>query len=145
MYKQKGTGRARHGSYAAPIFVGGGVAHGPTGQQNYRLALPKKIRRLVLLGALSQKAAEKKVTVLSPTEANLKKTKQANAIRVKSQAKRVLLITGQGQNLLRRAWRNLAGVTILSSNQLHPYFILGCDHLLITSQALEEIKKRYAD
>src|SRR3989337_4248642 len=63
MYKQKGTGRARHGSYSAPIFVGGGVAHGPTGGENWKLKLPAKMTKKALLGALSIRAREKKLIV----------------------------------------------------------------------------------
>src|SRR3990167_4064766 len=75
MYKQKGTGRARHGSYAAPIFVGGGVAHGPSGEQNYKMSLPVKMRRLALLGALSAKAEAKQVMVVTGCEKASGKTK----------------------------------------------------------------------
>ncbi len=59
IYKQKGTGGARHGSRAANVFVGGGVIFGPTGGQNYKLELPTKMKRKALLGAISQKAEDK--------------------------------------------------------------------------------------
>src|SRR3989339_761921 len=76
MYRQKGTGRARHGSYAAPIFVGGGIAHGPSGKQNYKLSLPAKMRRLALLGALSVKAKAKEILIVEGVDKALGKTKQ---------------------------------------------------------------------
>src|SRR3990167_7073702 len=68
MFKQKGTGRARHGSYAAPIFVGGGVAHGPSGEQNYRMELPKHLKRKALAGALTEKAKAGELTILTGGE-----------------------------------------------------------------------------
>src|SRR3989339_2278990 len=76
MFKQKGTGRARHGSYAAPIFVGGGVAHGPSGEQNYKLSLSSKMRKLALLGALSAKASAHEIMVIEGSDKATGKTKQ---------------------------------------------------------------------
>src|SRR3989337_2388563 len=77
MYKQKGTGRARHGSYAAPIFVGGGVAHGPSGEQNYRMELPKHLKRKALAGALTEKAKAGELTILTGGEKAQGKSKEA--------------------------------------------------------------------
>jgi LSU ribosomal protein L4P len=67
-YRQKGTGRARHGSRAAPIFVGGGVAHGPTGEQNYQLKMPKKMKKAALFSALTSKFKEKEILVVKGLE-----------------------------------------------------------------------------
>src|SRR3990170_5938571 len=64
IWRQKGTGRARHGDAQAPIFVGGGVAHGPTGRENYKLKLPKRLKRRALFAALTQKIEEKELVIV---------------------------------------------------------------------------------
>lgn len=127
MYKQKGTGRARHGSYAAPIFVGGGVSHGPDGKQNYRLRLPSKMRRLALLGALTEKAKEKKVEIWNEKNKDFKE--------------RTLVVIGAEEEKIRRGIRNLENVTVVTAGSLNPYVILAHKKLAVTATALEELKK----
>ena len=78
IYKQKGTGRARHGDRQAPIFVGGGVSHGPTGLQNYKKAFNQKMGRKAIFAAFSQMLKEKKLYILGDVKVN--KTKDANLI-----------------------------------------------------------------
>lgn len=125
MYKQKGTGRARHGSYAAPIFVGGGISHGPDGGQNYRMGLSKKMRRLALLGALTEKAKEKKVAMFEKTAPAGEKT---------------LVVTGAGEEKIRREIRNRENITVVTAGSLNPYAVLAHKQLLITPAALGEMK-----
>lgn len=129
MYKQKGTGRARHGSYAAPVFVGGGISHGPDGRQNYRKEMPKKMKRMALLGALSEKAKDKKVNMFE---------------KIGSGNERTLVVTGTGEEKIRREIRNKENVTVVAATSLNPYVVLAHKQMLITPAALEEMKK-YAD
>jgi len=80
IWRQKGTGRARHGSRNAPIFVKGGVAHGPRGNQNFSLKMPKKMKRAALLGALTNKADDKKIFVIEDFTKIKPKTKEAQKL-----------------------------------------------------------------
>ena len=144
MYKQKGTGRARHGSYSAPIFVGGGVAHGPTGTQNYKLRMPEKMKKLAMAGALSVKAAEKKILILAGADKASGKTKEAEKIfkKLDFQGKRVLVVATNKQTSLIRAVKNLERVNVISAPSLNTYFVLGAKQLVITVEAVEELSKR---
>jgi large subunit ribosomal protein L4 len=129
MYPQKGTGRARHGSAKAPIFVGGGIAFGPQ-PRSYDYTLPKKVRRLGLDMALSARAKEGKLTLVDGF--NLSgKTKEfvawakANGFDGKE---RVLLVTDD--ELVRRAARNVPWASTLSPRGLNVYDILRADRLI---------------
>jgi len=139
MYRQKGTGRARHGSYAAPIFVGGGIAHGPSGEQNYHLNLPPKMKRLALLGALSTKAKQQEIKVVSGTEAATGKTKEVAWL-----AGKALIITSKTATNFNRAAKNLKDVQVINPTLINTYLILRHRQLVITKEALAELKKYYA-
>ncbi|MEK7091170.1 MAG: 50S ribosomal protein L4 [Patescibacteria group bacterium] len=140
MYKQKGTGRARHGSYAAPIFVGGGIAHGPSGEQNYKMSLPAKMRRLALLGALSAKAEAKQVWVIMGAENASGKTKQVSWLA----DGRSLVVTASGQDKFKQATRNLNAAQLIGVSSLSAYTVLANKRLILTKETLAEIKKTYA-
>ena len=140
MYKQKGTGRARHGSYAAPIFVGGGVAHGPSGEQNYKMSLPVKMRRLDLLGALSAKAEAKQVMVVTGSEKASGKTKQVGWL----MGERGLVVAANNQDKFKQAIRNLRAIRLTSVNSLSAYDVLANKRLILTKETLAELKKTYA-
>jgi large subunit ribosomal protein L4 len=145
MYRQKGTGRARHGSYSAPIFVGGGIAFGPTGEQNYKLHLSKKLIRRSLLGALSDKAREQKITVISDINKVSGKTKKAEKlVKNEKNLERCLLVIGEKEITAGRAFRNITGVTVIRPNQLNTYAVIACQKLVITPESLKEIVKLYA-
>lgn len=145
MFKQKGTGKARHGSWAAPIFVGGGIAHGPDGLQNYKLKFPEAMRKLAMKGALSVKAADKKVCIVAGAEEASGKTKEIAQLVKKAGLDRVLVVTGVKQKQFNRAIKNLDGITQISVGQLNTYTILKYRNLLITKEALGELKKVYVD
>ena len=141
MYSQKGTGNARHGDRGAPIFVGGGVAFGPK-PRNYGYSLPKKVRRLGLAMALSDRQQEGKLLAVdSFTPAGTEfdgKTK--TFLRWASQqgldgSGSVFLVTDN--ELVRRAARNLPWVTALPVAGLNVYDILRHDHLVIDAVVLE--------
>ena len=140
MYKQKGTGRARHGSYAAPIFVGGGIAHGPSGEQNYKMTLPAKIRRLALLGTLSAKAGAKKVLIITGAEKASGKTKQLSWLA----GNKTLMLVTKEQNSFKQAIRNLDQISLTTAGGLSAYSILAAKRLIATKESLIELKKIYA-
>jgi large subunit ribosomal protein L4 len=138
MYPQKGTGRARHGSYKAPIFVGGGVAFGPQ-PRDYGYTLPKKVRKLGLQMALSARAKEGKLTLVESFPAINGKTKEfvswakQNGMDGKE---RVLLVTDN--ELVRRAARNLPWVGIVPTGGINVYDILKHDRVLADASLFDK-------
>ncbi len=142
LFKQKGTGRARHGSVRAPIFVGGGISHGPSGEQNYKMSLPAKMRRLALVGALSVKATTKLIKIVDGAGKANGKTKQLEWL---DEGMKTLVVAGSGQDKFKQGIRNLQGMSIAQAESLSAYAVLANKQLVITMEALEEIKKRYAN
>lgn len=141
VYRQKGTGNARHGDKAAPIFVGGGIAHGPNGLQNYKKSLSKVLRKKALVAALSAQAAKGKIVVadLSKVEA---KTKDLSAMVKKMSLKApAVLVYGENANL-QRAAKNLSGITLVPASQLTAYQVLLGKQLLLTPDAISYLEKR---
>ena len=142
IYRQKGTGGARHGSRKAPIFRKGGVYKGPT-PRSHAFDLPKKVRALGLRHALSAKASRGKLVVLDNLDLGEAKT-SALAKAVKEQGwKRVLVIDGaQVNENFARAARNLEGVDVLPSMGANVYDILKRDTLVITRAGVEALQAR---
>ena len=142
IYRQKGTGGARHGSRKAPIFRKGGVYKGPT-PRSHAFDLPKKVRALGLRHALSAKASRGKLVVLDNLDLGEAKT-SALAKAVKEQGwKRVLVIDGaQVNENFARAARNLDGVDVLPSMGANVYDILKRDTLVITRAGVEALQAR---
>lgn len=143
IYRQKGTGRARHGSRKAPIFVGGGAAHAPK-PRDFRLQMNKKQKRKALLGALSHKAYTGDICVIEGLSAIAPKTKSMNTLLQKlslADEKKILLlyVYDKTDNLL-KAVRNLACLTAKSIKSLNPYLILKNKKLILTKEALEQLK-----
>jgi large subunit ribosomal protein L4 len=130
MYPQKGTGRARHGSYKAPIFVGGGVAFGPQ-PRDYSYTLPKKVRKLGLKMALSARAKEGKLMLVDSFPSVNGKTKDfvswAKQNGIDGQ-ERILLVTDN--EMVRRAARNLPWVGIVPTGGINVYDILKHDRVV---------------
>lgn len=140
MYKQKGTGKARHGSAAAPIFVGGGIAFGPDGHQNYTGRIPTAMKKIAVKSALASRAADKKITVITGTNKASGKTAQTAKI-ISPQS---LVIANNDEEKFIRSCKNLRGVTVSYPNQLNAYTILANKNLVISESALAEIAKIYA-
>ncbi|OGD09284.1 50S ribosomal protein L4 [Candidatus Amesbacteria bacterium RIFOXYB1_FULL_44_23] len=140
MYKQKGTGRARHGSYAAPIFVGGGIALGPTGGQNYKLKMSKAQVRQTLLGALSEKTKEGKLLILAG-KIGLNKTKSAAALleKIIEPKGKLLVVAVSEESEVFRTFRNISLVIVMCPEQLNTYDILNSNQILLTENGLKKI------
>jgi large subunit ribosomal protein L4 len=145
MYRQKGTGRARHGSYSAPIFVGGGIAFGPKGTQNYKLKMSKQQANLALRGALSVKAKEQKVIVLSGEKKFSGKSKEAAVLikKVSDNKGKILVITGVIEKEAARMFRNIEQVSISQVNRMNTYLVMANQKIMLTDTALEEMVKSY--
>ena len=139
-WRQKGTGRARHGSIREPQWRGGGVAHGPR-PRSYRQKMPRKMRRLAYKSALSVKASERQIIVLDDLQMLAPKTQEMasilEALSVDSSA--LILLTEKNVNVEKSA-NNLPNVKVLRANYLNIRDLLSYDYLLMPLGALEVIE-----
>jgi large subunit ribosomal protein L4 len=139
-YRQKGTGRARHGSRNANLFVGGGVAHGPK-PRKYIKRMPRKMRRAALRSALSVKAAESQIVVLDALEMEVPKTKQmAMMLETLGLDRRVLVLLPERNETVEKSIRNLPQVKALRVNYLNIRDLLGYDYVLMPVGALQVVE-----
>ena len=139
-YKQKGTGRARQGSIRAPQFTGGGVVHGPV-PRDYSQRTPKKMKAAALRGALSDRARNGKLHVVSGfVDGDTPSTKSAlTALKATAgDAKRVLVVLGADDQVNWVSLRNLPHVHLLEAGQLNTYDVLVSDEVVFTADALNE-------
>ncbi|MCW5732336.1 MAG: 50S ribosomal protein L4 [Alphaproteobacteria bacterium] len=142
IYRQKGTGGARHGAKRAPQFRGGGKAFGPV-VRSHAIDLPKKVRKLALRHALSAKQAEGKLVILDEAKLADPRTRSLADVVRKFGWQSVLVIDGESvdQNFLRAA-RNLPGIDVLPSQGANVYDILRRDTLALTRAAIERLEAR---
>jgi large subunit ribosomal protein L4 len=141
-YRQKGTGRARQGSTRAPQWVGGGVAHGRTGIENHVKRVPKKLKRLALASALSDRAGSGDVMVMRDLAFPVPRTKDAVAVldALGVLERRVLLVLGDVNAAVMKSFRNLgARVHLLTVDQLNTYDVLVSDVVVFSQSALDHI------
>ena len=145
MYKQKGTGGARHGSRRAAQFVGGAKAHGPV-VRSHAIDLPKKVRALGLKHALSSKAKDGALVVLDAAKLDAFKTAALRARFDKLGLKNALIITGvEVDNAFMLAARNIPNVDVLPNAGLNVYDVLRRHTLVLTREAVEAIQARLSD
>jgi len=139
-WRQKGTGRARHGSRRSPIWVGGGRAHAPR-PRKYTRHMPRKMRHAALRSALSVKAAQKEVVVLDELKMERPKTKEmvATLERLVGQAS-VLILLGESNEAIEKSARNLPDAKTLRANYLNVRDLLGYERLIMPLGALEIIQ-----
>ncbi|MDO5498437.1 MAG: 50S ribosomal protein L4 [Propionibacteriaceae bacterium] len=137
-WRQKGTGRARQGSRRAPQWTGGGVVHGPQ-PRDYSQRTPKKMIAAALRGALSDRAAEGRVRVISSlVSGEVPSTKQAlAALAGATETKKVLVALARDEELAWLSLRNAMDVHALSVDQLNAYDVLVADEIVFTSAALD--------
>jgi large subunit ribosomal protein L4 len=140
VYRQKGTGNARHGSKKAPVYVGGGVAHGPH-PRNYGFKVNKKVRAGALRSALSMKIVESRLKVVESFELAQPKTKDAKAALERLGAGKALVVDNTNEGL-NRSLRNLEGCKYLNVAGLNVYDLLRYDTVILTKSALESAQER---
>jgi large subunit ribosomal protein L4 len=144
-YRQKGTGRARQGSIRAPQFTGGGVSHGPV-PRDYAQKTPKKMKAAALRGALSDRAANERVFVVTAfVEGDVPRTKDALAVleTVTGGADRnILVVTTHDDEVTWKSLRNVPAVHLLAEDQLNTYDVLDSDYLVFTQAALDAFVER---
>lgn len=150
IWRQKGTGRARHGDRYAPIFVGGGLAHGPK-IRDFSLKLPKKMKRKALFGTLTLKLKEKAILVVKDLTKIKPKTKELWPVLTNLKLKtkkgklltKTLLITRPKEKNLVLAGRNLENLSLKEVNLLNPYIILAHQQLVLMKEAIPVLKKTF--
>jgi large subunit ribosomal protein L4 len=149
-WRQKGTGRARHGSTRSPIWVGGGKSHGPRNDKDYSQKVNKKMKRVALFSVLSKKAKDGEVKVFETLMIETPKTKVAaialkNILSPKKGDKRfdVLLVSDNGNTNLFRATSNLQKTKVIEAGSLNIYDIMNHKNLFIDKSAVETIEKHY--
>ncbi|HEX5345516.1 MAG TPA: 50S ribosomal protein L4 [Pseudonocardiaceae bacterium] len=138
-YRQKGTGRARQGSIRAPQFTGGGIVHGPQ-PRDYSQRTPKKMKAAALRGALSDRARDGRVHVISAlVTGNAPSTKTARTVleALAGQSTKLLVVITRADEVSRRSLRNLPSVHVLTFDQLNTYDVLSNDEVVFTSDALQ--------
>ena len=136
-YRQKGTGRARQGSTRAPQFAGGGVVHGPT-PRDYSQRTPKKMKVAALRGALSDRARNSRIHVVTDVVEGAASTKAAKTLLGKvSERKHVLLVVERADEAAWLSARNLPQVHLLEPGQLNTYDVLVSDDVVFTKAAFE--------
>lgn len=144
IWKQKGTGKARHGAKSAPIFVKGGVAHGPTGEQNYHLSLNKKMRKLALKSALLDKLKNNKLIIVEGLDKIKTKTAEFEKIikkLVPTLDKRITLVISKQSENINRVSRNLPYINLLEVKHLSAYPVLNSQILLVTKESLKNLEE----
>lgn len=143
MFRQKGTGRARHSSARAPQFRGGGKAHGPV-VRSHAIDLPKKVRTLALRHALSAKIRDEDLIVIDDLAAKEPKTKQLNGSLQKLGLSNALFIGGaELDNNFRLAARNIPNIDVLPVQGINVYDILRRGKLVLSKAAVEALEERF--
>jgi len=141
VYRQKGTGQARHGARSAPLFVGGAKAMGPV-QHSHAFGLPKKMRALGLKHALSAKAKAGALIVIESAKADAIKTRELAKRLDKVGAQNALIVDGEFDRKFALSARNLGSVGLLPTAGLNVYDILRRDKLVLTTAAVKAIEER---
>ena len=145
IYAQKGTGNARHASRKAPIFVGGGVAHGPKGESNYKIRkLNKSEKKLSVASLITEKNKLNDLIVFNDFDKEIKKTKEMNNILNKFNAKSSLIILDKlSKEKIEKSIRNIPNVKSTDINHFSAYDIVKHKKLIFTESSIKELEKRY--
>ena len=146
IYAQKGTGNARHASKKAPIFVGGGIAHGPKGQLAYKTRkLNKSEKKSSIASLISEKNINKSLLVFSDFNSKIKKTKEMNAIVNKFEFKNSLMILDKSsKENIEKSVRNIPNIKVTDINHFSAFDIIKFEKLVFTESSIKELEKRYA-
>ena len=146
IYAQKGTGNARHASRKAPIFVGGGVAHGPKGENNYKIRkLNKSEKKLSVTSLISKKNKDNKLIVISDFSTEIKKTKDMNNILNKIDALNCLLILDKNsRDKIYKSSRNIPNIKVTDVSHFSTFDLIKFNKLILTVSSVKEIEDKYS-
>tara|TARA_A100000164_G_scaffold379387_1_gene423521 strand:+ start:251 stop:871 length:621 start_codon:yes stop_codon:yes gene_type:complete len=145
IYAQKGTGNARHASKKAPIFVGGGVAHGPKGETSYKKRkLNKSEKKLSIASIITNKNNLKDLIILDDINKQITKTKEMNKILIKFAAKNSIIIADKiSKENIFKSVRNIPNVKITDVNHFSAYDLVKFKKIIFTESSIKELEKRY--
>jgi large subunit ribosomal protein L4 len=145
IYAQKGTGNARHASKKAPIFVGGGVAHGPKGELNYKKRkLNKSEKKLSIASLITQKYKINDLIIFDDFQKKILKTKEMNNILIKFEAINSIIIADKkSKDNIYKSIRNIPNVKITDVNHFSAYDLAKFKKIIFTESSIKELEKRY--
>ena len=146
IYAQKGTGNARHASRKAPIFVGGGIAHGPKGQLAYKTRkLNKSEKKQSIASLISEKTKNKDLLVLNDFNNQIKKTKEMNLILKKFEITDSLIILDKSsKEKVEKSMRNIPNIKVTDINHFSAFDVIKFKKIVFTESSVKELEKRYA-
>tara|TARA_B100001057_G_scaffold88731_1_gene84870 strand:- start:1731 stop:2354 length:624 start_codon:yes stop_codon:yes gene_type:complete len=146
IYAQKGTGNARHASRKAPIFVGGGVAHGPKGELSYKKRkLNKSEKKNSIASLMSEKIKNKNLLVFNDFNSAIKKTKEMNSIVRKFEITNSLIILDKSsKDKIEKSARNIPNIKITDVNHFSAFDVIKFKKVVFTESSLKELEKRYS-
>ena len=143
IYAQKGTGGARHSSRKAPIFIGGGIAHGPKGDKYKVKKINKKMRRLALAQSISKKRTNKELYILEDVKKQVKKTKTFYSFLSKNKINNVLIISDkETQKNISKSVRNIPDVKLINDEGANVYDLVKFKNVLFTTTSIKKIQDR---
>tara|TARA_S200000501_G_scaffold313136_1_gene304424 strand:- start:241 stop:864 length:624 start_codon:yes stop_codon:yes gene_type:complete len=145
IYAQKGTGGARHASRKAPIFVGGGVAHGPKGEDNYKIRkINKSEKKIGIMSLISEKNNEKNLIIFDDFKEKINKTKTMNEILLKVDAKNSLVIADKNSiNNIKFSVQNIPNVKLTDINHFSAYDVAKFKKIIFTESSLKDLEKKF--
>ena len=146
IYAQKGTGNARHASRKAPIFVGGGIAHGPKGELSYKKRkLNKSEKKQSIASLISDKIKSNNLLIFSDFSSKIKKTKEMNLILKKFQiSNSIIILDKTSKDNIEKSIRNIPNIKVTDINHFSAFDIVKFEKVVFTETSVKELEKRYA-
>ena len=146
IYAQKGTGNARHASRKAPIFVGGGVAHGPKGRTKYKKRkLNKSEKKISIASMITEKTNNNNLIVFDDFKEKILKTKEMNQILIKFEATNsIMIIDKESMNNIYKSIKNIPNVKITDANHFSSFDLAKYKKVILTETSVKELEKRYS-
>ena len=142
-WRQKGTGRARQGSIRAPQWIKGGIVFAPK-PRDYRVSVPKSMRKVAMKSALTSKVQENQMIILESLNFEAPKTKNIIEMLKALEANKALIITAESNEVVYKSARNIQGISIIPANNINVYDLLKYEKLIITKDAVSKIEEVYA-
>ena len=145
IYAQKGTGNARHASRKAPIFVGGGVAHGPKGELAYKKRkLNKSEKKLSIASLISEKNKDKNLVILNDFISEIKKTKEmCNILKKLEISNSLIILDKSSKNKIEKSIRNIPNIKVTDINHFSAFDVVKFKKIVFTESSVKELEKRY--
>ncbi len=145
IYAQKGTGNARHASRKAPIFIGGGVAHGPKGESNYKKRkLNKSEKKLSVASLITKKYKDSNLIIFDDFEKKILKTKEMNQILIKFEATNsIMILDKKSMDNIKNSTRNIPNIKTTDVNHFSSFDLVKYKKVIFTETSIKELEKRY--